>query len=84
MAQAQTEEKQNVTVSLSRSTLQKARVIAAQRSTSISGLLAQQIDALVTKDEAYQRAKKHARAMLRKGFHMGGGPLPSREELHER
>lgn len=84
MAQVQSEEKQNVTVSLSKSTLQKARVIAAQRSTSISGLLAQQIDALVTEDDAYQRAKRHARAILRKGFHMGGGPLPTREELHER
>lgn len=76
--------KQNVTVSLSKDTLQKAKVLAARRSTSISGLLTQQIDALIGEDEAYQRAKRHARAMLRKGFHMGGGPLPTRDELHER
>jgi len=84
MSTVQKERKQNVTVSVSRDTLEKARVLAARRSTSISGLLAQQIDALVGEDEAYQRAKRHARAMLRKGFHMGGGPLPTRDEIHER
>jgi hypothetical protein len=76
--------KQNLTVSLSKDTLQKAKVLAARRSTSISRLLAEQIETLVGKDEAYERAKRHARAMLRKGFHMGGGPLPTRDELHER
>ena len=35
-------------------------------------------------DEAYERAKKRALAMLRQGFHMRGGPYPSRDELHER
>jgi hypothetical protein len=45
---------QDVTVSLSRQTLQKARVLAARRATSISKLLAAQIEALVGDDEAYQ------------------------------
>lgn len=76
--------KQNVTVSLDRETIHKAKVIAARRSTSISGLLAQQIESLVSKDEAYERAKKHALAMLDKGFHLGGEFKMSRDELHER
>lgn len=76
--------KQNVTVSLDRETIHKAKVIAARRSTSISGLLAQQIESLVSKDEAYERAKKHALAMLDKGFHLGGEFKVSRDELHER
>jgi len=84
MPTAQSEKKQNVTVSLDRETLHKARVLAARRATSISGLLAQQLETLVGKDEAYERAKRHAVAALKKGFHMGGGRLPSRDELHER
>ena len=84
MPSIQKERKQNVTVSLSRDTLQKARVLAARRSTSISGLLAGQIETLIGEDEAYERARRHALAALEKGFHMGGGPLPSRDKLHER
>jgi len=76
--------KQNVTVSLDRATIHKAKVIAARRSTSISGLLAQQIESLVSDDEAYERAKKHALAMLDQGFDLGGEFKVSRDELHER
>ena len=76
--------KQNLTVSLDRETIHKARVIAARRSTSISGLVAEQINDLVNKDEAYERAKKHALALLDRGFHLGGDFKVSRDELHER
>jgi len=38
--------KQNVTVSLEKQTLRKAKILAAKRGTSISGLLAHQIEAL--------------------------------------
>jgi hypothetical protein len=77
-------ERQNVTISLKRETLQKARVLAARRATSISGLLAEQIEALVGKDDDYARAEKRARELMKQGFHLGGGPKVSRDELHER
>jgi len=76
--------KQNVTVSLSRQTLRKAKVLAARRDTSISGLLAQQIEKLVGEDEAYEQAKRLALALLDQGFHLGGVIRASRDELHER
>ncbi len=76
--------KQNVTVSLSPQTLQKARVLAARRATSISGLLAEQLEILVGDDEAYERAERQALALLERGFHMGGKIRVSRDELHER
>jgi hypothetical protein len=76
--------KQNVTVSLTPQTIQKAKVLAAKRSTSISGLLAQQIDVLVGAEEAYEQAERVALALLEKGFHLGGRIHASREELHER
>jgi hypothetical protein len=70
---------------LDRETIHKAKIIAARRSTSISGLLTEQIESLVGKDEAYERAKRAAKALLKKGFRMGGEGVPvSRDELHER
>jgi uncharacterized protein YigA (DUF484 family) len=76
--------KQNVTISLDRQLLKKARILAAKRETSISGLLAQEIEALVGEEEAYQRAECEARALLEKGFHLGGVIRASRDALHER
>lgn len=76
--------KQNVTVSLPQETIRKAKVLAAKRATSISGLLAEQIEMLVGEDEAYEQAKRRALALLDTGFHMGGKITASRESLHDR
>ncbi len=76
--------KQNVTISLNRQVLKKAKILAARRETSISGLLADQIESLVGQEEAYERAERQARALLEQGFHLGGGTRVSRDELHER
>ncbi len=64
--------KQNVTVRLTPQTVQKAKVLAAKRSTSISDLLAAQIEALVEPDEAYEGAHRAALDLMERGFHMGG------------
>jgi Arc/MetJ family transcription regulator len=79
-----TDEKQNITVRLSKQTIQKARVLAARRSTSISSLLASQIEELATKEDAYDLAMKRAIARMKKGFHLGGDHKIDREELHDR
>ena len=76
--------KQNITISLSPEVIQKTRVLAARRSTSISGLLAEQIEALVGAEEAYERAERAALALLEEGFHLGGLIPCGRDELHER
>lgn len=76
--------KQNVTISLDRRTVQKAKIVAARRSTSISGLLADQIEILIGEEEAYERAERQAITLLEQGFHLGGGIRASRDELHER
>jgi hypothetical protein len=76
--------KQNVTISLSKLTLRKAKVLAARRDTSISGLLAQQVEILVGEEEAYERAERQAIQLLDHGFHLGGLAPASRDELHER
>lgn len=76
--------KQNVTICLSRQVLKKARILAARRETSISGLLAQEIEFLVGSEEAYERAERQAMALLDQGFHMGGAIRSGRDRLRER
>ena len=75
---------QNVTISLSRQTVRKAKVLAARRATSISGLLAEQIELLVGEEEAYERAERQATTLLDQGFHLGGVIRSSRDDWHER
>ena len=75
--------KQNVTVSLSVQTIKKVKLLAAKRSTSISGLLAEQIEYLVGAEEAYAAAHRSALNLMEQGFHLGGAPL-TRDELHAR
>ena len=75
--------KQNITLSLDKDLIKRARLIAAQRSTSISQLLSDELSRIVERAEAYELARRAALADLEKGFHLGGRPAP-RDELHER
>jgi len=84
MAQLGVAMKQNLTISLDRQTIRKAKIVAARRDTSISGLLARQIEMLVGEEEAYERAEREALALLEQGFHLGGVIRVKRDELHER
>jgi hypothetical protein len=76
--------KQNLTIRLDRQTIRKAKIVAAKRSTSISGLVAHQIEIIVGEEEAYERAARQALGLLDQGFHLGGIIQASRDELHER
>ena len=78
------QQRQNITISLTRQVLKKAKLLAARRETSISRLLAQEIEFLVGNDEAYERAERQALELLDKGFRMGGTIRATRDELHER
>ena len=75
--------KQNLTVQLDRETIRKAKVMAAKRGTSISGLIASQIREPVEAESAYETAQRTALDLLARGFHLGGGRL-NRDALHER
>lgn len=78
------DEKQNLTIRLSKRTIQKARVLAAKRSTSISGLVTSQIEQLVDGEDEYDRAMRRAIARMNSGFHLGGTHKLDRDALHER
>jgi len=79
-------EKRNITLSLSKDLLQKAKIIAVKNNTSLSGLLRDFLTEIVKRDEAYQLAKTRHCQILKKGFDLGlnGKIFWKREELHER
>jgi predicted transcriptional regulator len=76
--------KSNITLKLDDALLRKARILAAESDTSISALLAQQLEKAVRDREGYEQAKRQALAALTKGFNLGFKPPRSRDELHER
>ena len=74
----------NITVCLNRRTLRNAKLLAAKRNTSISELLAEQLEKLVGEGDAYEQAQRRALAFLEQGFHLGGRLEFARDEWHER
>jgi hypothetical protein len=63
---------QNLTLKLPVETVRKAKIVAAERGTSISALVAGKIEELVGEDAEYQTAKRRALDWLRQGWHLGG------------
>lgn len=76
--------KQNITLSIEKELLKKAKVLAAQKDTSISNLLSEELERLVSNADKYEHHKEKAIALLNQGFHFGGFIKSSRDELHER
>jgi len=76
--------KQNITLSIQKELLKKAKLMAAKKDTSVTKLLTEQLTKMVLEDDQYDSGKKRALAILRKGFHLGGSIIAKREELHER
>jgi hypothetical protein len=77
---------QNVTLAIPRNILRKAKILAVQKNTSLSGLLTQTLVDLVSYQEAYEQARQRNLATLNSGFDLGThGKIPwKRDDLHER
>ncbi len=76
--------KQNITLSIEKELIKNARVLAAQRQTSVSRMLSEELQKLIEDSNKYELAKKRALNHISRGFHLGGTITVSREELHER
>jgi len=76
--------KQNITLSVEKDLIQKARVLAAKNNSSISQMLSQNLKNVIYLSENYDSSKKRALYNLKSGFHLDGGITVSREALHER
>ncbi|MGA2571253.1 MAG: DUF6364 family protein [Terracidiphilus sp.] len=76
--------KTNVTLKLDAGLLREARIFAAQEGSSISALLATQLEEAVRERKRYDQARRRALARLKTGFDLSWTPPGSRDELHER
>jgi hypothetical protein len=76
--------KQNITISVEKSLLRKARALAAQRGASVSAMLAQELLRIADRESEYDHAKRRALARLAAPFHLGGHERVPREALHDR
>jgi hypothetical protein len=74
----------NITLTLDEETLREARVLAAQRGLSVSAFLRLELAGLVGRQQKYTKARAAALKRLRRGQPLGGGKLPSRDEIHDR
>ena len=79
-------DKQNVTLSLPRSLLKKAKTLAVMKDKSLSELLRETLEEKVNKETGYQKAKSRQIAFMEKGIDLGtqGKITVPREDLHER
>jgi len=74
----------NITLRLDADLIREAKVLAAQQGTSVSRMLAEQLEELVRREKDYVAAKRRALSRLEKGLDLGWQPVGSRGELHER
>jgi len=75
--------KRNLTVQLDDEVIRQAKVLAAKRGTSVSTLVASELERLVADDERYEQAWRRARRALGRAEPRGGRRW-HRDELHER
>jgi len=79
-------EKQNITLSIRKDVLQKVKIIAVKRNSSVSAMMTNLLEDIVALDEGYQIAsQKHIR-LLQQEIDLGtNGSIDwSRDELHDR
>lgn len=74
----------NITLSLDEEVLREARVLAAKKGLSVSALLRSELMRMVVQERKYVKARESAVRRLKRGYSLGGGPLPDRDELHDR
>jgi predicted transcriptional regulator len=79
-------ENQNVTLSVPRAVLKRAKRLAADRETSVSALMTEALVRMTEDDRRYAAAKKRALAAMASGRSLGtrGQRTWTRDELHER
>ena len=76
--------KQNITVQLDQAVIKDAKIVAAKHATSLSKLLAGEIQRIAAQESKYDQNKKSALARLQKGYALGGEIMPSRDEIYDR
>ncbi|MFH1287083.1 MAG: CopG family transcriptional regulator [bacterium] len=79
-------DRQNVTLSLPRSLLRRAKAVAANSEKSLSEFLKESLKEKIDENGGYQRAKERHIKVLNMNYNLGThGKIPvTREKLHDR
>jgi len=79
-------EKQNITLSIRKDLLQKVKIIAVKRSSSVSAMMTNLLEDIVALDEGYKTASQKHNRLLQQEIDLGtNGSIDwSRDELHAR
>jgi hypothetical protein len=77
-------EHRNLTLAIDGELLDRVRVVAAERRTSVTRLVRDYLRALVDEDERYGRAAARLRARMEAPVLAVGGSRWTREELYDR
>lgn len=75
--------KRNLTIQLDEETIRDAKVLAAERGTSVSSLLAHYVTKMTASRRRYAQAKQHALEAMGNAIDRGGVTW-TREELYDR
>lgn len=75
--------KRNVTIQIEQELIDRARVLAARKGTSVSGLVARELQEIVDRDARYEEARRRALRELSSASERGGRRW-KREDLYER
>lgn len=76
--------KTNITVRIDADLARAAKVLAARRGTSVSRLVADELEHIVQRDRVYEAAKRRAFAVLDNAPRLDWHKPATRDELHER
>jgi hypothetical protein len=74
--------RRNLTVQLDEETIRQAKVLAAERGTSVSGLVARELEQLVARNARYEDAMRRAVELMARSVERGGRSW-RREDLYE-
>ena len=74
--------RRNLTLQLDEETIRQAKLLAARRGTSISGLVARELELLVARDARYEEARRRAVELMAKSVAHGGRSW-RREDLYQ-
>jgi hypothetical protein len=74
--------RRNLTVQLDEETIRQAKILAAERGTSVSGLVARELEQLVTRNARYEEAMRRAIELMANSEPRGGRAW-RRDDLYE-
>ena len=74
----------NITIRIDAETAREAKILAARRGTSLSQLVANQLQVMLKADLRFDKARNRALKRLRHGYDLGWQPSLERGENYDR